>query len=215
MADIFQELLVPALRAKMGDWVYYVTVMKMGDISKRVQFADEIHPDKALSKLIQRQLEESHSQKIADYLLGQTQRFFNSIVVGIYKGAPQWFELNIRTNTNDVFDESLADPDELSGMMGLLFLNGNEKIFAIDGQHRVAGIKRALDNNSGLQDEKVSVIFVAHRDTSEGIARTRRLFTSLNRYAKPVSQLAKIALDEDDVVAIVTRKLIEEHPLFA
>ncbi len=44
--------------------------------------------------------------------------------------------------------------------------------------------------------------------------RSRRLFTTLNRYAKPVSKMDIIALDEDDVVAIVTRMLVEEYPLF-
>jgi DNA sulfur modification protein DndB len=44
--------------------------------------------------------------------------------------------------------------------------------------------------------------------------RSRRLFTTLNRYAKPVSQMDIIALDEDDIVAIVTRMLVEQYPLF-
>jgi DNA sulfur modification protein DndB len=38
-------------------------------------------------------------------------------------------------------------------------------------------------------------------------------FTTLNRYAKPVNPMEKIALDEDDVVAIVTRRLLDEHPV--
>ena len=44
--------------------------------------------------------------------------------------------------------------------------------------------------------------------------RTRRLFSTLNRYAKPVDMMDIIALDEDDAIAIVTRKLMEEYPLF-
>ena len=44
--------------------------------------------------------------------------------------------------------------------------------------------------------------------------RSRRLFSTLNRYAKPVSMRDIIALDEDDIIAIITRNLIENHPLF-
>ena len=44
--------------------------------------------------------------------------------------------------------------------------------------------------------------------------RTRRLFTTLNRYAKPVSKSEIVALDEDDIIAITTRELVEKHPLF-
>ena len=44
--------------------------------------------------------------------------------------------------------------------------------------------------------------------------RTRRLFTTLNRYAKPVKKSEIIALDEDDIIAIITRELVEKYPLF-
>ena len=44
--------------------------------------------------------------------------------------------------------------------------------------------------------------------------RTRRLFSTLNRYAKPVTLNDIIALDEDDIIAIATRHLIETNELF-
>ena len=44
--------------------------------------------------------------------------------------------------------------------------------------------------------------------------KTRRIFSTLNRYAKPVTTGDIIALDEDDTVAIVTRNLLESFPLF-
>ena len=84
----------------------------------------------------------------------------------------------------------------------------------IDGQHRVQGIKQALEKNEELKREEVSVIFVAHRNDQSGMERTRRLFSTLNRYAKPVSKSEIIALDEDDIIAITTRELVEKHPLF-
>ena len=39
--------------------------------------------------------------------------------------------------------------------------------------------------------------------------RTRRLFSTLNRQAKPVSKGEIVALDEDDAFAVVTRWLVE------
>ena len=48
----------------------------------------------------------------------------------------------------------------------------------------------------------------------EGKKRSRRLFSTLNRYARPVSKKDIIALDEDDAVAIVTRNLLEKFSLF-
>jgi DNA sulfur modification protein DndB len=89
-----------------------------------------------------------------------------------------------------------------------------KKIFPVDGQHRVEGIKAVLKTNPELSNEKVPVIFIGHRRDLEGMQRARRLFSTLNRYAKPVSLSDIIALDEDDVVAIATRDLLENHPLF-
>ena len=45
--------------------------------------------------------------------------------------------------------------------------------------------------------------------------RTRRLFSTLNRHACNRSVFTElIILDEDDIVAITCRHLIEKHPLF-
>jgi DNA sulfur modification protein DndB len=207
------KLLLPALRARMGDWIYYVTVLQMEIIAERVQVAGEIHEAKTLNDFIQRQLDASgHSAQIAAYLLNQQQRFFNSMVLAVYEGAPQWFELEVKRN-------ELLDPDEelslaTQALLGFLRLEGTEKIFAVDGQHRVVGIKQALAQDATLGSQEVSVILVGHENTEEGKERTRRLFTTLNRYAKPVTKGEIIALDEDDLVAIVTRRLVNEHPLF-
>ena len=53
---------------------------------------------------------------------------------------------------------------------------------------------------------------VAHQDSPEGLSRTRRLFSTLNRRAEKTKVGLNIAIDEDDPNAIVTRRLIREHP---
>ena len=210
------QIILPALRARMGEWWYYVTAMKMSDIAERISIAKEIHRSESLQELLQRNLTD-RATGIADYLTGQGQRLFNSLVVGTYGGDPKWHEVSIRSGPYNLEGEL---PSHVEGILGLLVLDGSEKLFAIDGQHRVAGIRKALERNDALGSEEVSVIFVAgvtqdHRhEDPEGFERTRRLFTTLNRYAKPVSKTDIIALDEDDSVAIVTRSLVEEHPLF-
>lgn len=204
------RLAVPALRAHMGDWIYYVAFMKMKDVAERVGVAEEIHESDSLNELIQRQLTDRASQ-IMDYLLRQPQRFFNALVIGVYGGEPQWYELDIRDNAAPGSEDL---PRYVEGALGLLALEGTERLFAIDGQHRVMGIREAVGSNPDMGEEEVSALFVAHRNDAAGLRRTRRLFSTLNRYAKPVSKLDIIALDEDDVVAISTRSMVEEHPLF-
>ena len=168
--------------------------------------------------MLQRTLRGDRTTKITDYLVQQDQRFFNSLVVATYGGDPKWHEVSIKGAPSTLETEI---PGRLEGILGILVLDGSETLFAIDGQHRVAGMREALKQNETLGKEEVSVILVAgvtqdHRqDDPEGFERTRRLFTTLNRYAKPVSKADVIALDEDDSVAIATRLLVEDHPLFS
>jgi DNA sulfur modification protein DndB len=211
MADPLQ---VPALRGVMGDWVYYVTLLPFDEVRRRVKRTDEVHTSRLLRDWIQRALTD-RSAGIADYLQSHSQRFFNALVIGVYEGSPEWNQVSLRKS--QFFDPLNLDP-RVSESMGFLVLNGEEKLFAIDGQHRVEGIKKFWERLSSqeqkdLQDE-ICAIFVAHKGTKEGLQRTRRLFTTLNRSAKPVSLTELIALDEDDIVAIVCRSLLENHPLF-
>jgi DNA sulfur modification protein DndB len=105
-------------------------------------------------------------------------------------------------------------PDYFEGAFGILQFSGDEKLFAIDGQHRVVGIKKAVAQSQALDEEEVIALFVPHSRDAAGMERSRRLFTTLNRYAKPVSKMDIIALDEEDIVAIVTRMLVEQYELF-
>jgi DNA sulfur modification protein DndB len=196
----------------MGDWVYYITFLKLRDIAQRISYVRDIHPSRVLEDMIQRELDEStHSWSIKQYLLHQPQRFFNGLVIGVYGGAPSWTELAISDSENASLDPL---PTYIRGALGVLTLSGTEQLFAIDGQHRVSGIKKAVEVRKNLGEEEICALFLSHRNDREGLQRTRRLFTTLNRYAKPVSKTETIALDEDDVIAIVTRKLVEGHPLF-
>ena len=98
--------------------------------------------------------------------------------------------------------------------VGVLEFSGKETIFPVDGQHRVEGIKKALEENPKLINEKVPVILIGHENSTVGKQRTRRLFSTLNRRARKVNDNELIALDEDDVVAVATREIIENNKLF-
>ena len=215
MSTTTVPLHLPALRAHMGDWVYYISFMPMNEISARISIAESIHSAKTLQELLQRQLT-NRSCDIQAYLNSQPQRFFNALVVGTYGGNPQWHEVAIRKIESRIGES----PEYLEGALGILTLQGTEKLFAIDGQHRVAGIAKAVEGKPELGKEEVCVIFLAgvtaeqRKKDPQGFERTRRLFTTLNRYAKPVSKRDIIALDEDDVIAITTREAVESLPLF-
>ena len=204
------ELMLPAIRAHMGDWNYYMTFLRMEEIAAQVHTVQEIHSSAVLNEMIQQEISKRAAQ-ISEYLLNQPERFFNSLVVGVHGGAPNWYKLDIAP---DVYFDDEAVSREMEGCQGFIHLDGTQTLFAIDGRHRVEAIKQALQKSAELNKEEVSVIFVAHRRDADGMERTRRLFTTLNRYAKPVSKSEIVALDEDDIIAITTRELVEKHPLF-
>ena len=205
------RLVLPALRGVMGDWTYYSALVDLQELAERVKFADKIQPNKGLSDMIQRGLDATRPPDIANYLLTQPQRLFNSLVVATFGGRPNWFPLSDVTTGPD--DEQLNDlSDETVQSVGFLTFTGEEDLFAVDGQHRLAGMKEAVAR-SAERDwyDEIPVIFVPHSDDNDGLVRTRRLFTNLNKNARAVTKRDTIALDEDDVMAISVRRLIEQE----
>ena len=91
-------------------------------------------------------------------------------------------------------------------------LTGSEEIFVLDGQHRLLGIRKAVEEDKSIGDDEISLIIVIHK--SDLKQRTRRLFTVLNRYAVSIKPAEKVILEEDDAAAILTRKLVQEYPTF-
>ncbi|WP_294311140.1 DNA sulfur modification protein DndB [uncultured Sphingomonas sp.] len=206
-------LTMPSLRGSFGDWIYYSCLMSVSDVATRVDYAAEIHPSKELSALIQRSLEGDRAKRIADYLRNTDERFFNSLVLATYDGSPEWYDVgNLSSSKNAAILKEMTDG--AVDTIGLLRLTGDERIFALDGQHRLAGMKLAISQGQDVGDELVSVILVGHSLDTAGSRRTRRLFTTLNKTAIPVKKKDIIALDEDDVMAITARRMVEQDAAF-
>ncbi len=139
---------LPSLRGRMGDWFYYVSLLKFKDLAIRTSMVDEIHKNKNLSRWIQREVS-NRSESIIQYLENQPQRFFNAIICGIYGGSPSWQELDIESNSIELSEEEQI---YLGKTFGILTLNGDEKIFAIDGQHRTNAIKQYIENKGDVDE---------------------------------------------------------------
>lgn len=191
---------LPVIRGKIGNWRYYSGLMTFEQVAEHVTASiGELYQAQCLDELLQRELTNNYSS-IKEYLLNDDERFFNALILAIYDGDPQWLEIEFE--------------DQVFSNVGFLQFTGKEVIFPVDGQHRVAGIKAAIEENDSLKTDHVPVIFIAHSQTPEGRTRTRKLFSTLNRRAKPVGQNENIALDEDDICSIITRDLLQKYPLF-
>ena len=212
----------PAIRAQMGDWKYYIVRMKMREIAQEVKLAQDIYKDMTLSDAIQRTLGEKRVKTdIVGYLARRSDRFFSSIVVAAMEGEPAWHPVEM---DESVVPKIFATSNSLRDSFGVLSFGDEPRYYALDGQHRVAAIKHLVNKTAdieppeGFDDDLLSVIVVLREehDVEEGewMRRYRRLFSSLNRYAKPTDRDTNIIMDEDDLFAIVTRRLITEHEFF-
>jgi DNA sulfur modification protein DndB len=197
-----------AIRNKIGDWWYYLTSFTFNEVKIHVDpITDQVSSSTVLGEMLQRGIT-NNADKLKTYILQQEERFFNALVLAVYNGHPKWQEIRIENNKEEEFNTGFLTFNTDKN------IEGHDIIIPLDGQHRVAGIKKALEENPDLADETIPVILIGHQNTQEGKRRSRRLFSTLNRYARPVSLSDIIALDEDDSVAIVTRYLVENNQLF-
>lgn len=204
------RILLPAIKGIIGDWVYYQTVMPFHEVINRIDNDHSIREYESLDDYLQRDLSK-RSKKISNYLLREDTRFFNSVIIGIFGGNPNWY--NFAFGPTAVPD--LEVDDFVLNTIGVLELSGGEKLFSIDGQHRVEGIKQALAINSEkFQFDELPIVIVAHRDSKEGKIRTRRLFSEINTKAVKVSGLDDLITNEDNPVSINARRLYAEFEAF-
>lgn len=210
------KLVLPCVRGQIGDWIYYSSYMSASQISEWVKPAKDIREAKSLDEELQRTLRD-RAKEIAKYLYTRESRFFNSIVIGVYGGLPDWHEFLIE---NKVIELGVKASD-FDSNLGLLEFLGNEQMFAVDGQHRIAGIQFAKNNKDEVNGRKLDiikdrypVILVAHIDDELGKKRTRQLFSDINRKAKPVPKKDQIIIDEETLTHIVTRRVYAEYSHF-
>jgi|ERR1035438_696945 DNA sulfur modification protein DndB len=180
--------------------------MKYAEVNKQVEFAYELGNNQDLNSMIQRGISQ-RTTGIVDYLLANEHRFLGALIVACWGGNPQYVQLE------------MADPENmLEGIdegFGVLTFDGTQSYFALDGQHRLRGIKDALKRNPNLGKEDIAVLIVSHYDTEKGRERTRRLFTNINRNARVTTAAENIALDEDDGYSVLTRRFLTDHPFLS
>lgn len=198
-----KTLILPAVKGKLGIRDYYLVTMSIKDVANRIDFASNYISSKLPSEQLQRNVDKERIKEISNYLTENDERFFNSLVVGLF-GEPKWQKFSDLPEPLDQFEHNI----------GFLTLSAKDKMYAIDGQHRLEGIKGYYEVNNEAENEKsdetISIVLIQHEDNELGKKRSRRLFTVLNKKAVKVSKLDIIYLDEDDTAAIITRKFLED-----
>lgn len=207
---------LPCLRGVIGNWTYFCSVMKIKDIVGRIITVSESKELYAtnINEILQREINTKRVDQIKEYINNNPEHFFSSIIVAIYQGNPIWSDFDIESHFR--IENNCLDTKEIEfieNKLGILSLSGEEIIFALDGQHRIKGIREAYKYNPMIGEEEVSLTIVVHNHNEK--QRTRRLFTVLNKYAQKPKEAELIILDEDDCAAIITRRLLECHSVLS
>lgn len=215
-------------KCKLGTTEYYLAKMPAGELTDTVGLAAELPEWEGMTPDEKMQREPDINRvvnEIVPYFVEDEDRFFGCVIVDIYSGFENLvYEpiTDIVKNLNAAYQIPLKD-------VGFLTLPGKERLIALDGQHRILAIKIAikgkvaipaeflknrkmtpqmvaLEPHSDLAKEEISVIFVEHRDN----LKIRKIFNKVNKYARQTGRGDNIITSDDDIFAIISRRLFSE-----
>ena len=211
----------PAMRGKLGSTEYYTFIAKARDLaaSTAVTSPDD-WKNMTIDEMAQRKLDISRVVKfIAPYMARDKNRFFGAVVIATDKNLKftPFTGLLAGQELSSMFQPFQKQLDA----MGMLILDGSEEWNPLDGQHRIAALRCAttgkittkdgknetkvsnFNPNRELGDEDVTVIMIPNCST----AKARKIFTKINRNARKTTKGENLLMDDEDIVAILTREV--------
>ena len=215
-------------KAHLGTTDYYIAKMPVGELVDTVGLAIELPEWKDMTADEKMQREPDLNRvvnEICPYFTKDEDRFFGCVIVDIYSG----FEEMIFEPITDVIPQLSAAYRIPLKDVGFLTLPGKQRLIALDGQHRLLAMKLSLKGSSAisaamlgnkkmtaqmlalephpdLAREEISVIFVEHTDNS----KIRKIFNKVNKYARQTGRGQNIITADDDVFALIARRLFSE-----
>lgn len=184
------EIRVPAMRGKMGSRTFYSALMPMSGVPQFFKFTNwaGISPEDRE----QRVLNEKRVPDLAGYIGENEEDYLFSSITASYKSEPRF------------------EPYVEGSNIGLLILQLGDEFIINDGQHRCAGIVRALENGIPIAKDTISVLLFPWENTQ----RVQQMFSDLNRYVQKTSKSLDILFDKRDDLAAATLGMIEKLPVF-
>jgi DNA sulfur modification protein DndB len=140
----------------------------------------------------QRVLNDKRVPDLASYIAENEDDYLFSAITASYKSEPRF--------------EPFAEGQDI----GVLVLQLGDELIINDGQHRAAGIVRALESGVPIDRDSISVLLFPWESTS----RVQQMFSDLNRYVTKTSKSLDILFDKRDDVAAATLAVIEKVPVF-
>lgn len=214
---------LPALRGQFGRFEYWLTTMHVEELVAKVRMPKDLPgwDSQSLEERYQREIDISRvTREIAPYFANHSDRFTGSLVLAVLNDDGMAFE-----PLDDFGDDHSAKVPKAyqiaSANLGFLTLQGGELFVPLDGQHRAKAFEIAMrgtdergrpipgiKSNTELARDAVAVILVRFEPDS-----ARRIFSMINRHAKPTSRVENLITNDDDAVAVATRNLVSRLEL--
>ena len=210
----------PALHGNFGTTEYCIITMRVSELVRMIQFPSDVPgwEDRSIEERFQRNLDITRiNRDIAPYFAGDAKRFSGSLVVAAHNPDGMAFESihDVVKNGTLPVAYKLTTED-----LGFVTLN-DQKLIPLDGQHRAKAFQTVMkwiehpesrpaniSSDNGLGEDKVAIILVKF-DRS----LSRYIFNKINKYARPTSKAGKLITDDDDSMAVITRRLVESGPI--
>jgi len=175
----------------MGSRTYYACLMPLNAVPQFFKFTDwaGISPEDRE----QRVLNFKRVPELAAYITENEEDYLFSSITASYKQEPTF------------------EPYAPGSNIGTLKLRLGDELIINDGQHRAAGIVKALrDGSPSLKDDTLSVLLFPWENTD----RVQQMFSDLNRFVQKTSKSLDILYDKRDDIAASTLAMIERVPVF-
>ena len=196
-----------------GSHEYFLAVLPAAEVVKSLRIPKNIEgwEDLSLEERYQREINFRRVEKhIAPYLAHDPDRFFGALIVDVLNDEEMVFE--------PVMDVAKGLPGlykQTAKAIGFLNMSGKEVLVPLDGQHRLAALRFAIegknekgdpitgiDGSTEVAEDCVTLMLLRHDPT-----RSRKVFNKVNRYAKPTTKADNLVTADDDFVAVLARKV--------
>lgn len=180
----------PAVRGIQANTEYYISMVPMNLLSKL--FSENTDNTVLPEYRAQRKLNETRIPEISNYILDNRNSYVFSALSASIDGKFNFV------------------PSKEFENVGVLEVDMNAIFLINDGQHRKAAIEKALQEDTSLSNETISIVFFK----DEGLTRSQQMFTDLNKHAVKTSNSISTLYDTRDKLAVITNNIINKISFF-
>ncbi len=189
MSDFFHSF--NAVRGIQAGRPCYIAMCPMRIIPKIFVFDEDEVPAELRA---QRKLNKGRIPEMTNYLIENRNNYTLSSLTASIDGETEFVSM-----------------DKSAPNIGTLKISMDAQILLNDGQHRRAAIEEAVNNNTELGHDHISVVFFL----DNGLKRSQQMFADLNKHAvRPSPSLATL-YDQREELSNVARRVMNEVHIFS